>query len=82
MTEHITSGCDAGIPRPVDTPQEGVRSVRVRPTRIERLLAVYVARHRVVEAFDGRTNLSDEELQELARMAQGLADMAAWAWGD
>lgn len=29
MTEHVTSGCGPGIPRPADTAQEGVRSVRI-----------------------------------------------------
>lgn len=82
MTEHVSSGCDQGIPRPADTPQEGVRSVLVRTGRTERLMALYVARNGIAAAFERRMNLNDGELRELARMAQRIADMAMGAMGD
>ena len=66
------SGCGPGTPRPADTPQEGVRSVRVRDAELA--FAVYVARIRIAQ--DARVNLTAAECLEVARMCQACADKA------
>lgn len=81
MTKHPTSGCGPGIPRPADTPQQGVRSVRVR-NKAYTLFGLYVKRQSIAEAFGRRVNLTDDELQEIARQGQAIADMAMGAVGE
>lgn len=66
------SGCGPGLSRPVDTPQQGVRSVLPSLNEAERILS---AREMVVYI---RCLTVNEEIDwcELQRTAQKLADLA------
>lgn len=77
MTMHPISGCDQGIPRPVDTPQHGVRSVP--DSRAEVLARFNVAMDAVIALWgsidDGPSDLIGlaVELQKAADLARKLA---------
>lgn len=72
MKEHVSSGCGPGISRPADTPQQGVRSVRVRYDETSALLEL----GRIVGDIDALLWADTQDWPTVARLFQKGADVA------